>query len=345
MNEPSNNILTTADREMAEWSELNGESIFITGGTGFFGTSLLYSLLRVRKTQPLDIKITLLTRNISVFSKKHPLLFTSDFIDCLEGDIRNFAFPEKKYSKIFHLATTSATETFNGEDQLNKYKLLVDGTERLMQFAGKCGVKKVLFTSSGIVYGELLDGITSVDESYSGAPSTIVANSALAHGKRSAEFLISYYADKYNFDYVIARCFSFVGPDLPLDIHYAVGNFIFDALYKDVIEVKGDGLAVRSYLDTNDLIVWLLRLMSRKCDHNIYNVGSDQQISISKLAHLISEVISPNKKIKICGDSNHSIGNFNRDYYVPNIDRIRLEHKVNIWTDLRESIGKFSNEK
>jgi len=328
--------LNHTDREVYAWSMLDGEDIFMTGGTGFFGTALLYSLLQAKLQKKIDVDVTILTRDVASFSEKHPLLFQSDFIHCIQGNVVDFDFPDQKFSKVMHLATTSATETFNGEDQLKKYKTLVDGTERVMQFAGKCGASKVIFTSSGVVYGSLSEG--EVEEDYLGAPVTTDPMSALGQGKRSAEFIISYYANEYNIDYVIARCFSFVGPYLPLNLHYAIGNFISDALYKDVIKVKGDGSPIRSYLDVSDLIVWLLRMMSNQCKHKIYNVGSDQSISILKLAEKVKDIIAPNKRLETYGNINYLVGNFSRDYYVPNIDRAKNELGLDVWTKLDQAI-------
>ena len=115
----------------------------------------------------LNIKVTVLTRNINAFTLKNPSLVRSNFIELLEGNVVNFNFPNQKFSKIFHLATTSASETFKGEDQHRKYKTLLDGTERVLQFAAKCNADKILFTSSGVVYGELPIEMKAVKENYS----------------------------------------------------------------------------------------------------------------------------------------------------------------------------------
>ncbi len=330
--------LNISEREFSGWSELSGESIFITGGSGFFGSALLYSLIESNKRIDLNIRVTVLTRKVSSFKIKHPEIAKSSFIQLIEGDVINFDFPDEKFSKLFHLATTSALETFKGEDQLIKYKTLVEGTERVLQFAAFSNVNKIVFTSSGVVYGELLNGMKNVSETYLGAPDTSSPSSALAQGKRSAEFLISYYADKYGFDFVIARCFSFVGPNLPLRLHYAIGNFVFDAMHNETIDIKGDGKAYRSYMDVNDLTVWLLKLMSASCNHKIYNVGSDQSLSILSLAKKIQKIISPTKEIKVHGDSTHSIGNFSRNYYAPNIERAKNELALDVWINIDKSI-------
>jgi len=333
--------LNISEREFSGWSELSGESIFITGGSGFIGSALLYSLIESNKKYALNIRVTVLTRKVSSFKIKHPEIVKSGFITLLEGDVRNFEFPKEKFSKLYHLATTSASETFKGEDQLRKYKTLAEGTERVLQFAVFSNVNKIIFTSSGVVYGQLPSEIKNVSETYLGAPLTSSPSSGLAQGKRSAEYLISYYADKYGFDFVIARCFSFIGPNLPLQLHYAVGNFIFDAMHNETINIRGDGKSYRSYMDVNDLTVWLLKFMSTTCNHKIYNVGSNQTLSILSLAKKVQKIISPSKEIKVYGDSTHSVGNFSRDYYAPNIDRAINELSLNLWIDLDKSIVRL----
>jgi UDP-glucuronate decarboxylase len=247
-----------------------------------------------------------------------------------------------------HMATTSAHETFAGEDPLAKFHMLVQGTERVLQFAGTCEAKKVLFTSSGVAYGAYPDEMQRVPESYQGAPMSTDSASALAQGKRAAEFLCSHYAQKYQFEYTIARCFSFVGPGLPLDIHYAIGNFIRDALhgegvYDEVITVKGDGSPMRSFLYLGDLVHWLLALLVDGRSETIYNVGSDQAISILDLAYLVRDTLAPSKEIIVLGNSDHNIGNFARNWYVPDINLARTELNLDVWTSLPSALIKTAN--
>jgi dTDP-glucose 4,6-dehydratase/UDP-glucose 4-epimerase len=162
--------------------------------------------------------------------------------------------------------------------------------------------------------------------------------SALGQGKRSAEFIISYYAELYGFDYVVARCFSFIGPSLPLDIHYAAGNFIRDALTKDSINIFGNGTQVRSYLDIRDLVVWLLTLTTENNNSKIYNVGSNYEISIENLAYLIRDIVAPSKSVEIQNKVENNTGNFVRSWYVPNIEKAKKDFNLNVWTSLETSI-------
>ena len=84
--------LNISEREFSGWSELSGESIFITGGSGFFGSALLYSLIESNKRIDLNIRVTILTRKVSSFKIKHPEIAKSSFIQLIEGDVINFDF-------------------------------------------------------------------------------------------------------------------------------------------------------------------------------------------------------------------------------------------------------------
>lgn len=317
------------------WEALRGKSIFITGGTGFFGRWLLESFARANDIYRLNASVLVLTRNCDVFKTKAPHLAENPAIKFHHGDVRDFDFPDGEYSYVIHAATTSAVATFNNEDPLVKFDTVVEGTRRTLDFAVQCQARKFLLTSSGSAYGKLPTGMTHIPEEYGGAPDPVVLDSALGEGKRAAEFLCAYYSKKYGLETKIGRCFSFVGPHLPLDIHYAIGNFIRDAIHANTITVNGDGSPVRSYLYIGDLVTWLLTLLVKGRSGCIYNVGSDMPISIHDLAYLVRDTLCPAKPVRIHGRSDIGVGG---NWYVPSIQRARNELGLDVWTPLRDAI-------
>jgi dTDP-glucose 4,6-dehydratase/UDP-glucose 4-epimerase len=333
-------FLTQHSASDQRWLRLQNAHIFITGGTGLFGRWFLTALLDANQRLGTHIQATVLTRNptqlLAEFAN-HP---GAEALNLWQGDVTNFEFPATKFTHVIHMATTSAHETFAGEDSLAKFHMLHYGTERVLQLAAKSGVRKVLFTSSGVAYGAYPQG--HVPESYQGAPSPLDAGSGLGQGKRAAEFLCSYYAEKFGFEATIARCFAFAGAGLPLNIHYAIGNFVHDALHAQALTVKGDGSPMRSFLYLGDLVHWLLALLVDGQRNTIYNVGSDQAISIADLAYRVRDLIAPQKTVQILGDRDHNVGNFVRNWYVPDIQKARHELALNVWTSLDDTILNIS---
>lgn len=299
------------------WPELRGQNLFITGGTGFFGCWLVESFCFINRLLALEAHATILTRNPGAFSRKCPHLASDAAITLQHGDVRDFEFPAGEYRYIIHAATEASAKQAS-DSPLEMFSTIVAGTGHTLEFAATHGTKKFLLTSSGAVYGKQPADITHVPETYRGAPDPLDAASAYAEGKRTAELLCAVYGAKSAIECKIARCWAFCGPYLPLDQHFAIGNFIADVLAGRPIQIQGDGTPRRSYLYAADLAIWLWTMLFRAPALVPINVGSSQDVSILKLAETIATTLSPQTQIRIARPATRGAV---PTRYVPSVDR------------------------
>ncbi|MEW5904771.1 MAG: NAD(P)-dependent oxidoreductase [Pseudomonadota bacterium] len=315
------------------WQELSGERLFITGGTGFFGVWLLEAITAANSRLNARVDVSILSRSPERFVALHPHLAAS--CTWIKGDIRNFDFPQGEFGHIIH-AATSTDARFNAEKPGEALDTILGGTHRVLEFAARAKTHNLLFTSSGAVYGAQPPSLSSIPEDYSGGPDITDADSVYAEGKRLAELQLAIASNDSGLQGKIARCFAFVGPHLPLDWHFAIGNFMRDAMAHKEIVIRGDGRPQRSYLHAADLTIWLFTILLRGQNMRPYNVGSDEACSIADLAQRVARLSGQPGKVRILTPEDSSPA----PRYVPNTTRARDELGLNETIPLDDSIAR-----
>jgi len=303
------------------WEEARDRSFFITGGTGFFGLWLLESFTYINDALGLNAKAWVLTRDPEAFARKAPHLSERSDLRFIQGDIRSFMFPEGNFDYLIH-AATEASAKLNSEAPDEMLDAIVAGMRRTLDFAAQAKVKKFLFTSSGAVYGPQPSELTHVPEEYRGAPDCLDPASAYGEGKRVAELMAAIHARHHPCEIKIARCFAFIGPHLPLGAHFAIGNFLRDAMAGNPIRIAGDGTPYRSYLYAADLAIWLWTILFKGKSLRPYNVGSEEDYPISMLAAIVNEALGGTSPIEIARSSEPGL---HPSRYVPAVGRARIE--------------------
>ncbi len=289
--------------------------VFITGGTGFFGKNLLHHVSDLRHCD-----VVILSLDPQRLQKEYPQLLVDNDVELLCGDVRDFKYPKNNFDYILHAATTSCKVI--SDDEMNS--VVVDGTRRVLEFASRNkNLANLLYISSGAVYGNQL--VTPIEE---GRPCDPI--SVYGKAKYQAEKLCL----SSDVPCSIARCFAFVGEYLPLDVHFAIGNFILDCINERPIIIKGDGSAVRSYLYSGDLGRWLWQILRQGKNHGIYNVGSDREVSVAELAQIVKTEAKKDIEIIIQG----SPSGLPPHRYVPDISLARKELGLEVYTSLEEAI-------
>ena len=332
---PIEDLLYVERRLEPIFENLKGLTIFISGSTGFIGKCLVETLVWLNRSKKLNLNIHSISRSPESFFAKYPHFRAYEEFHLLKGDIRDRNIPFK--GSLINVLIHAATDVVDIGSPLDLYDSCAAGTSNILSFAKLHSCEKFLLLSSGAVYGKFKDEFNGFSESYVGGIDLRASKSAYGLGKQASEWIVQQSSGDMNV--TIARCFAFVGPYLPINSHFAIGNFINDVLKNKSIEIKGDGTPLRTYLYTSDLCLWLIKILLEGKTGEVFNVGASEVISIANLAALVKDLSHSDCEI-IIGQKE---GNCPFDAYIPNIQYIadRFGFYPNI--DLRQSIQKTLN--
>ena len=338
---PSEDLEHVLAQTATFWERARGRRVFISGGTGFFGAWLLESLAYCNRKLDARIAATVLSRDPEGFARRMPHLTGEACIRLVKGDVRNFAFPEGRFEYVIHAAATTSAEA--AKRPMERLSTLVDGTRRMLELAMAGTTGSFLYVSSGAVYGPQPAGISHIPEGYLGGPDCLDPESVYAEGKRASEQMCAIAARGTETAFTIARCFAFAGPHLPLDKHFALGNFVGDALAGRNIAVRGDGTPTRSYLYGADLAIWLWTMLlgetAQGARLRVYNVGSGEAVNIRELAQTVVEEIDPSLKVEVAREP---VAGAPRMQYDPDVGKAERELGLRPLIGLREAIRRMA---
>ncbi|OZB49609.1 MAG: hypothetical protein B7X60_00605 [Polynucleobacter sp. 39-45-136] len=290
--------------------------LLVIGGSGFFGKSILDSYKRgLLQSFGIDA-ISVVARNAHKLKSQTPNLLDKT-ISLIDGDIASCSeLPEAEY--VIHAAASADAKNYIAQPAIERENIQA-GTLNFCRLAPIfCRESRIVFTSSGAVYGQQPADLVGLQED---SPlvqisSLVTSKQDYAAAKRDSEHAIALLGDA-GLNVSIARCFAFVGRYLPRDRSFAIGNFIEDGLRGEPIVVNAKNLVYRSYLHSDDLVQWLMRIgqtASPTCP--IFNVGSDEAISIQDLAKKIASYFDVSLQLP-------PIDNRSVDRYIPSIEKAR----------------------
>lgn len=318
------------------WQHLAGQRLLLTGGTGFIGKWLLASFLEANRSLGLNARILIVSRRPKAFLSEFPDLIKVADVDWWMGDIRDLTPAD---TKGCNFAIHAATDVVASSSPSQIFDTCTTGTNRVIQAMTASGnASRLLLLSSGAVYGRAPEGMACFSEDWLGAPDPLARSSVYGEGKRASELLAAIAIGQHTgLEVAIARCFSFVGPHLPLDKHFAIGNFIASGLVGDDIQINGDGTPVRSYLYASDLAHWLWVMLFQAPSGRAYNVGSADGLSILELAELVNSTLGGSGKLLVAAEPERGAW---PQSYLPSVERIRTELKLSPKIGLEEAILK-----
>jgi len=260
--------------------------ILVTGAAGLIGSNLCLKLLKKgHQVLGLDNFVTGSPENIKKLKSFPKFTF-------VRHDITK-PFPNN-FELIYHLACPTGVPNLGpmAEEMLLTCSL---GTRNVLELAKKQGAK-LLFTSSSEVYGD--PAVFPQDETYTGNVDQVGFRSPYEEGKRFAESLIMMYVRKYKIDAKIVRIFNTYGPGMAAGESRVIARFLQQAVTGKPLSVHGQGKQKRTFCFVDDLVDGLILVMKKGQSGEVYNLGSDKEISIIKLAKLIIKLTRSKSSIK-----------------------------------------------
>lgn len=265
--------------------EISSAPILITGGTGFIGSWLISVLNKMSDNMLIENPIYVLTSDKAkaqrVFNRLHCEKIIIYTIDELKNRVLNKTI--KGFGYVFHGATSTKYST---NDEKNDFNRTLDLTVKVLEIIKVGGsVPNFINLSSGAVYGPSTNQ-NRFPETNSQLNETF---SLTRYGKlklKMEQMVLS----AHNEGVVIGsnpRLFTFFGYGLPLNSHFAIGNFVQSAAMMNKIEVTGSLKTVRSYLYITDLITQLFSLLT-KPTLNTLHIGGAVPITMGELALKVS---------------------------------------------------------
>ena len=267
--------------------------ILITGGAGFIGSHLAEKLLKEGHTvSVIDNLSTGKYSNIIHLVKEQNFSYTIDSI--LNRDVlRNMVIT---CDQIYHMAAAVGVK-YIIDNPLLSLQTNIGGTENVLEFANKYK-KEVLLASTSEIYGKS-NTVPFKEEDDRLLGSTHITRWSYSASKAIDEFLaLAYYREK-KLPVVIVRCFNTVGPRQTGQYGMVIPKFVRNALLNHPITIFGDGKQSRCFGDVADITDGMIKLMNtKKAEGQIFNIGTDEEITIEALAQKIKKMTGSRSKIE-----------------------------------------------
>jgi nucleoside-diphosphate-sugar epimerase len=285
------------------------KSLLLIGGTGFFGKSILKYFSNSKSLKKKINKIIIISRKklekvdyVIKLKKNYDVVK----INCDILKLKKLPFAD--YVIYCAILKNFKDDFLAVKNYINLAKIYHRNS-------------KILYTSSGAVYG-VQNKIRGFEENHLKLNKKInfrrSYKNSYSYFKLKSERLFQTLASS-GLKVSIARCFSFVSEFLPLNSHYVIGNIIKNILDKKKIIIKANYKIYRSYMHSNDLIKWLIKILdysNNKCP--IYNVGSEKKVTICQIVKFLAKKYKLQFKIP-------EILLKKKDIYIPNVYKAKKE--------------------
>lgn len=278
------------------WELLDKKSILVTGGTGLIGSVLVDSMIYRNEEKKSDIDIWVLTRNEEVLKQRFGNYIEKKYFHYLIQDVSNNIEIEPSIDFIIHGAGKGDPYSF-AHDPVGVMNANYLGAYQVLELSRKKKCKKVIFLSSGEVYGTYNKEITSdkergasgIKEGEYGYLDILNPRSCYSSSKRAAETLYVSYSKQYDIEICIARpCHTYSASMLSTDSR-VIGEFIKKGIQHQDIIMKSEGIQTRSYCYVADTVSALFYILLYGVNSKAYNIANkNATLTIKELADIIA---------------------------------------------------------
>ena len=261
--------------------------ILVTGGAGFIGSHLVDKLIVDNNVTVVDNLSSGRMENINQHLDKKNFRF-------LKHDVvtNNIDYCFEKIDEVWHLAAEPDVRTAIKDTKKDIYQNFI-ATYNILESMKKNNVKRIVYTSSSAIYGEAKTIPTPED--YPTSPISLYGATKL-----TCEALISAYSHTFDIEGKIFRLANIIGPRSIRGVTYEFVQKLKQNSKE--LEVLGDGNQKKSYLYIDDCIDGMITgVKNGKERLNVYNIGSEDQLTVKEIAQIVSNKMKVNPKFRFTG--------------------------------------------
>lgn len=341
-----NDILEIVEVKLP-WHKLKNKKILVTGGGGFLGSYMVKSLLALNDIYNLNLSVFCLSRSQQSIEYRLKDYKNNKYLKFIIKDITNIKkleLPEVDY--IIHTAS-QASPKFYGTDPVGTLTANTIGTINLFESAVSFNVEKILFFSSGEVYGNTEDNNTSIKEFDYGYLDPLKIRSCYGESKRMGENICVAYSHQYKINCSIVRPFHTYGPGLNLNDGRVFADFVSDVVNKKNISINSDGLSSRCFCYISEATKAFLTVLLKGANREAYNIANPScEISIKDLAKVLKESYPERvKKINILEKSSNNLylpSQIKRSYpSIEKISKLGWQPSISIKNGFERTVNSF----